>query len=275
MYIFGGFQEHPSQFSQDLYMLNLQTMLWSIIKTKGVIPSYRDFHTATAIGNKMYIYGGRGDINAPRQTDSELYCPDIFYLDTTTRMWVCPTVYNHKPPGRRSHSAFVHNGNLYIFGGFNRNLDVHFQDLNRYDPETSTWTKILPKGKPPCPRRRQICLLVNNRVFISGGTSPILPNPTIMRLNTYEESVQNLNQLKDHDDLHVLDLTPSLKDICLIHTWEYIEKYKLCVDDLNIPPSLKNDLSAANPLEKPDIEPVIRQETYENDFPLLITTGQL
>jgi len=103
--------------------------------------------------------------------------------------------------------SVVHNGYLYIFGGFNRNLDVHFQDLNRYDPETSTWTKILPKGKPPCPRRRQICLLVNNRVFISGGTSPILPNPTIMRLNTYEESVQNLNQLKDHDDLHVLDLS--------------------------------------------------------------------
>jgi len=34
MYIFGGFQEHPSQFSQDLYMLNLHTKMWSIIKTQ-------------------------------------------------------------------------------------------------------------------------------------------------------------------------------------------------------------------------------------------------
>jgi hypothetical protein len=34
MYIFGGFQEHPHQFSQHLYMLNLHTMVWSIIKTQ-------------------------------------------------------------------------------------------------------------------------------------------------------------------------------------------------------------------------------------------------
>lgn len=34
MYIFGGFQDHPSQFSQDLYMLNLHTMRWSLVKTK-------------------------------------------------------------------------------------------------------------------------------------------------------------------------------------------------------------------------------------------------
>lgn len=33
MYIFGGFQEHPSQFSQDLYMLNLHKMVWSVVKT--------------------------------------------------------------------------------------------------------------------------------------------------------------------------------------------------------------------------------------------------
>lgn len=34
MYIFGGFQDNPSQFSQDLYMLNLTTMKWSLVRTK-------------------------------------------------------------------------------------------------------------------------------------------------------------------------------------------------------------------------------------------------
>lgn len=34
MYIFGGFQEFPSQFSQDLYMLNLLTMNWSVVQTR-------------------------------------------------------------------------------------------------------------------------------------------------------------------------------------------------------------------------------------------------
>lgn len=53
----------------------------------------------------MYIYGGRGDMHAPRQTDKEIYCSKIYYLDTTTRIWVCPFVRSCKPPGRRSHSA--------------------------------------------------------------------------------------------------------------------------------------------------------------------------
>lgn len=33
MYIFGGFQERTSLFSQDLYMLNLNNMMWSTINT--------------------------------------------------------------------------------------------------------------------------------------------------------------------------------------------------------------------------------------------------
>lgn len=33
MYIFGGFQENPTQFSQDLYMLDLITMTWNVVRT--------------------------------------------------------------------------------------------------------------------------------------------------------------------------------------------------------------------------------------------------
>lgn len=53
----------------------------------------------------MYIFGGRGDNDAPRATDREVYCPKIYYFDTITKMWVCPVVNGIKPSGRRSHSA--------------------------------------------------------------------------------------------------------------------------------------------------------------------------
>lgn len=53
----------------------------------------------------MYIFGGRGDRHAPRQTDSEVYCSNIYYLDTLTKTWTRPKVYGQIPPGRRSHSA--------------------------------------------------------------------------------------------------------------------------------------------------------------------------
>jgi hypothetical protein len=129
--------------------------------------------------------------------------------------------------------------------------------------------KILPKGTPPCARRRQICQVVNDRVFISGGTSPLFPTPTIpARLREYDLSDIMYNvDLKDHDDLHVLDLSkifnffmtryifdlrkqfivfhyffiePSLKNICMVNVWENMEEMKIDnIDDLHIPLSLK------------------------------------
>jgi len=101
----------------------------------------------------------------------------------------------------------VYNGLFYIFGGFNKNKDLHFQDINRYDPVSSTWMKILPKGTPPCARRRQICQLVNDRIFISVGTSPIFHKQSPPRLQDYDIQMNIISYLKDHDDLHVLDMS--------------------------------------------------------------------
>ncbi|XP_008188760.1 kelch domain-containing protein 3 [Acyrthosiphon pisum] len=272
MYIFGGFEERSGLFASDLYMLNLNSMVWSIIKTKGRPPSYRDFHTATAIDNKMYIFGGRSDWAAPRQTDKDKYCSDIYYLDTSRRQWIRPKVHGVKPIARRSHSAFVYNGLFYIFGGFNKNKDLHFQDINRYDPVSSTWMKILPKGTPPCARRRQICQLVNDRIFISGGTSPIFPKPVIItRLQDYDlGGPMNVpSNLKDHDDLHVLDLKPSLKDMCMVNVWENMEEMKIDnINDLHIPLSLKHDMAAFDPFEIMETE-INMMQSYEENFPVL------
>jgi len=53
----------------------------------------------------MYIFGGRSDWAAPRQTDKDKYCSDIYYLDTSRRQWIRPKVFGIKPIARRSHSA--------------------------------------------------------------------------------------------------------------------------------------------------------------------------
>lgn len=71
----------------------------------GSPPSYRDFHTATVIFDRMYIFGGRGDVHSPYHSQDEIYCPKIVYLDLKTHQWVMPTTTNKQPVGRRSHSA--------------------------------------------------------------------------------------------------------------------------------------------------------------------------
>lgn len=218
MYVFGGFEEQIDRFSQDVHTLDLRTMHWSYIITQGEPPSYRDFHPATALADRMYIFGGRGDLNGPYHSQEEVYCSDIMYLDTRTRRWHRPVTSGDVPIGRRSHSAFVYEGHLYIFGGYNGLCNVHFNDLYRFSPVHNKWHQLEPLGRPPSKRRRQACLVVEDKVFLFGGTSPF-SNTNTHGIQDYvtDENLQGLDaKLMDHSDLHILDFAPSLRTLCLL-----------------------------------------------------------
>lgn len=106
MYIFGGFENYLNQFSNDLHCLNLETMTWTFVVTHGVPPSYRDFHTATPIGeDRIYVWGGRGDKHSPFHSQDGLYNSEIVYIDLKTNTWHMPKTTGNVPVGRRSHSA--------------------------------------------------------------------------------------------------------------------------------------------------------------------------
>ncbi|AWO97823.1 putative host cell factor 2 [Scophthalmus maximus] len=55
LYIFGGMQGCRLD---DLWQLDLDTMVWSAPETKGSVPLPRSLHSASLIGNKMYVFGG-------------------------------------------------------------------------------------------------------------------------------------------------------------------------------------------------------------------------
>uniref|UniRef100_A0A1B6DWJ7 Kelch domain-containing protein 3 n=2 Tax=Clastoptera arizonana TaxID=38151 RepID=A0A1B6DWJ7_9HEMI len=213
MYIFGGFEEDIDRFSQDVFALNLQTMYWTYVQTKGIPPTYRDFHSATAIGLNMYIFGGRGDRSGALHSQVERYCHDIMYLDTRNAQWHRPVTMGDIPIGRRSHSAFVHDGKLYIFGGYNSLREEHFNDLHRFCPKTLTWQHIKAQGEPPTKRRRQSCVVLGDRMFLFGGTSPGLSEDDE---DSSDSSEYGVLRLMDHDDLHILDFRPSLFLLCLM-----------------------------------------------------------
>jgi len=141
---------------------------------------------------------------------------------------------------------------LYIFGGYNARLNRHFHDLWKFNPVSFTWKKIEPKGKGPCPRRRQCCCIVGDKIVLFGGTrlggkqgglkegpksvtaweafeqeglmgslssflhlffDPYSPSP--------EEGLGDEFDLIDHSDLHILDFSPSLKTLCKLAVIQY------------------------------------------------------
>ena len=181
MLIFGGYAENVAN-SPDVYKLDLCHFEWSLVRCSDEPPLYRDFHTATAIGNRMYIFGGRSD-NQFWHNQSEFYSDKLVYLvrtylfhrmfaimclfkDLTTLRWEQPSIPSPKPKGRRSHSALNLNGNLLIFGGYNGKLQEHMNDLWLLDTVNWRWRQLHPHGKGPEPRRRQaLCKVVSRDDF--------------------------------------------------------------------------------------------------------------
>ncbi|XP_072391369.1 kelch domain-containing protein 3-like [Diabrotica undecimpunctata] len=229
MIIYGGYEEHSDSFAQIIYHLNLDTMHWTYVPVGGPEPSARDFHTSVVINDRMYLFGGRGTLVdhfvGGRQM---MYCNELWYLDLNTFTWHHCEVTGTVPVGRRSHSAFVYDEKMYIFGGYNSDRDRHYNNIFEFDPKTNVWKKLSVTGKKPCRRRRQACVLVGDRVYMFGGTSP---HPSV------SANSRNIDdKLRDHSDMHVLDFKPTLKTLCIMA----VRKYK--IEDTNLPQNLRTDI---------------------------------
>ncbi|XP_045566372.1 kelch domain-containing protein 3 isoform X1 [Salmo salar] len=227
MYVFGGYEQLADCFSNDIHKLDTTTMTWSLINARGTPARWRDFHSATIIGTKMFVFGGRADRFGPFHSNNEIYCNKIKVFDTETNSWLNTATAQLLPEGRRSHSAFSYNGELYIFGGYNARLDRHFNDLWKFKPETFSWKKVEPQGKGPCPRRRQCCCMVGDRIILFGGTSPCP-----------EQGMGDEFNLMDHSDLYILDFSPNLKTLCKLAVINY------SLDQGGLPHDIRWELNA-------------------------------
>jgi len=244
MYIFGGYAEISEVYSPSpaVFRLDLRLFEWTLLKCKGEPPIYRDFHTATAIDNKMFIFGGRSDNSNEFTPQTEFYSDKLIYLDLDTLHWEHPHIPRPKPIGRRSHSALNLNGGLLIFGGYNSRAETHMNDLWLLDIEEWRWQRLNPKGTGPEPRRRQSLCQVGDQIFLFGGTSPH-EGPQIIftqEQQSFMPETHSAHQknLIDHNDTHVLDLRPSLRTLCINYVINNQHLYDL---DL-LPQGIKIDI---------------------------------
>ncbi|KAL3986106.1 Galactose oxidase central domain family protein [Acanthocheilonema viteae] len=203
MFMFGGFEEESQRFSQETFAYNFKQKKWYEVKTTGELPQWRDFHTACVINKKMYVFGGRSDLHGAFHSSRDYYSDVLKVLNLKTGHWEDPKVTGDCPCGRRSHSAWIYNNKMYIFGGYLGTENRHLNELHEFDPETSCWRRLKPFGTGPSPRRRQCAVVVGERVFLFGGTMPSSSNKT--------DPVHS--SLCDLSDLHVLDFAPALKDL--------------------------------------------------------------
>ena len=140
MYLFGG-NNYKSMSEDDcpqpfLSYLNLRTMGWQQIKTRGDIVQQRDEHTAVI--NKetgqMVIFGGF--MQGTRTNETSIF-------NITANNWVNVKFPRGEalPCPRSGHSASIYNGSMYIFGGKDENSEK-INDLWCFNIADQMWKRI-------------------------------------------------------------------------------------------------------------------------------------
>jgi hypothetical protein len=126
MYVFGGlrFTNDRGRYAQfnNVYRLNLKTMLWSEVICSGDIPGPRDKHTAVAwepkVGDAlMVVFGGRDPSNyLNNQTYTLNLVTHVWTLRDTPCSWWSSQPDRYIAP-MYGHSAVVYDSSMVTYGG--------------------------------------------------------------------------------------------------------------------------------------------------------------
>jgi N-acetylneuraminic acid mutarotase len=145
----------------DTTVLDLETNTWHVVKCGGTKPSPRYGHTASVIGNRMYIFGGKGP-------DEKLY-NDIFFLDTLSWCWIELSSTTAPPPPRFGHAETVVGDKIVVCGGWDGH-QCRDSNIWIFDTSNSTWLEPRVSGRPPRPRQGHVMELTEDgRILVFGG----------------------------------------------------------------------------------------------------------
>uniref|UniRef100_A0A8C9P8C6 Host cell factor 1 n=1 Tax=Spermophilus dauricus TaxID=99837 RepID=A0A8C9P8C6_SPEDA len=155
----------------DLWTLDIETLTWNKPSLSGVAPLPRSLHSATTIGNKMYVFGGwvplvMDDVKVATH-EKEWKCTNtLACLNLDTMAWetiLMDTLEDNIPRARAGHCAVAINTRLYIWSG----RDGYRKAWNNQVCCKDLW--YLETEKPPPPARVQLVRANTNSLEVGWG----------------------------------------------------------------------------------------------------------
>ncbi|XP_039293741.1 kelch domain-containing protein 1 isoform X2 [Nilaparvata lugens] len=134
----------------------------------------RSGHVAIAFENELIVWGGTRCVSAPAND----YCdPNILWVyNTLNDVYTKHAIFGVAPPGSCGSCAVIHDGSLYIFGGFTQTGETYHNLeysnlLHRLDLTANrlTWNHISPKGTSPLPCDKLAGWVYGDKLYFFGG----------------------------------------------------------------------------------------------------------
>ncbi|KAG7380114.1 RNA polymerase II-associated protein 3 [Phytophthora pseudosyringae] len=108
--IFGGNGQLNDEKMNDVWLFDVEKQTWTLLQCSGDIPPPRSYHTAHAVGEFLFVVGGR----TPESEDGSVYM-----LDVGGSEWLkVPIPSDHALTPRAWHSSVLTEaGKLFVLGG--------------------------------------------------------------------------------------------------------------------------------------------------------------
>ncbi|KAJ0250215.1 tRNA wybutosine-synthesizing protein 2/3/4 [Hirschfeldia incana] len=153
---FGGFGRHARR--NESMLLDPSCGTLKLVTVNGS-PSPRLGHTASMVGDCMFVIGGRADpLNILN---------DVWMLDISKCEWSSQKCIGSELPPRHRHAAASIGSNVYIFGGLNQ--DKIRSSLHVLDTKNLQWKEIEQRGQWPCARHSHDMVAYESQLFMFGG----------------------------------------------------------------------------------------------------------
>ena len=184
---------------------------WTQLRPGGTPPCGRCSHTATLVGDLLYIIGG-GRVPDPEESNVFEHFNDVHALDLRTAQWSRVEPSGETFPARRGHCAGLHEATrrVFIFGGCSEpHSDVEQsstllqQDtwiLHADEPLHVRWQQAHVAGALPRRRRAHRCAVLRDAVMVVHGGF-LAHHPPI------SEPEAAVVRREEADLLHALDLS--------------------------------------------------------------------
>lgn len=143
LYAFGGRLVSSRQMTNHLYILNLDTLVWShhIAEPDSPPPPRpRYFHSANLFGDCLVVFGGMS-YSVRRSSQSLCALDDVCLFDLKLMTWKYPDVQPsiYAPQARYAHLAVSSNDQLVVMGGQDMS-NQYINEINVFNLTTLSWT---------------------------------------------------------------------------------------------------------------------------------------
>ncbi|KAI4342905.1 hypothetical protein MLD38_027469 [Melastoma candidum] len=158
MVVFGGSGDGVGNYLNDVHVLDLKEMSWTSHEVKGEAPVPRDSHSAVAVGDRLFVYGG---------DCGDRYHGDVDVLDTGTMSWSKLSTRDPRPRVRAGHGAVAVEKKIYVVGGIG---DRHYyNDVWVLDEDKVLWRQLSLLGEQPRGRFSHTAVAIGDDIAIYGG----------------------------------------------------------------------------------------------------------